>query len=93
MSQIVRKKLQAGDLISTGTFFSPPVRPAPGQSYAVRYEGLLNLVELDQVTGGNDQDAWSVAVALAPIPVVGQVAILTYIATDAAQRIYHNLKK
>ncbi|MFO1109371.1 MAG: hypothetical protein U1E61_09330 [Bradyrhizobium sp.] len=33
------KRLEAGDLISTGTF-SPPVRPSAGQTYVVRYEGL-----------------------------------------------------
>ena len=33
------KKLNAGDLISTGTF-SPPVRPAKGQNFVVRYEGI-----------------------------------------------------
>jgi 2-keto-4-pentenoate hydratase len=33
------KKLNAGDLISTGTF-SSPVTPAAGQSFTVRYEGI-----------------------------------------------------
>jgi 2-keto-4-pentenoate hydratase len=33
------KKLNAGDLISTGTF-SPPIRPTKGQAYIVRYEGI-----------------------------------------------------
>lgn len=42
------KKLNAGDLISTGTF-SSPVTPAAGQSYVVRYEGLPTEAKSAQV--------------------------------------------